>query len=72
VKAVSRRGLHCVLDVRGDAIPELQKKSIYPIAIYIKPKLSYRRGMNVLDEKIVWLQSVLALTSTIERIFLES
>ena len=58
VKAVSSRGLHCVLDVRGDAIPELQKKSIYPIAIYIKPKLSYRRGMNVLDEKIVWLQSV--------------
>ncbi|CBY19989.1 unnamed protein product [Oikopleura dioica] len=40
VKAVSSKGLHCVLDVRGDAIPELQKKSIYPIAIYIKPKLS--------------------------------
>jgi len=58
VKAVSSRGLHCVLDVRGDAIPELQKKSIYPIAIYIKPKLSYRRGMNVLDEKIVWLQEL--------------
>lgn len=58
VKAVSSEGLHCILDVRGDAIPELQKKSMYPVAIYIKPKLSYRRGINVLDEKVTWLQEL--------------
>ena len=52
---VSDENLHCVFDVRGDAIRELQKKNIYPIAIYIKPKVSNRIRTNLLDDQIAWL-----------------
>lgn len=55
---VSDENLHCVLDVRGDAIRELQKKNIYPIAIYIKPKVSNRIRTNLLDDQIAWLMEL--------------
>lgn len=58
VKKVSDQNLHCVLDVRGDAIRELQKQLIYPIAIYIKPKLSNRTRSNLLDDQIAWLMEM--------------
>lgn len=55
---VSKSGLHCVLDVRGDAIRELQKKSLYPIAIYIKPKISNRTRAPLIDDQVTWLQEM--------------
>ena len=55
MKKVSDQNLHCVLDVRGDAIRELQKKLIFPVAIYIKPKVSNRTRSNLLDDQIAWL-----------------
>lgn len=38
VKKVFEKKKHCVLDVSGNAIKRLQAVSIYPIAIFIKPK----------------------------------
>jgi len=55
---VSKQGLHCVLDVRGDAIRELQKKNMYPIAIYIKPKIPPRSRQNPMEDQIAWLQEL--------------
>uniref|UniRef100_A0A0N5BZK4 Disks large homolog 1 n=1 Tax=Strongyloides papillosus TaxID=174720 RepID=A0A0N5BZK4_STREA len=39
VRDVSESGLHCILDVSGNAIKRLQNQAnIYPIAIFIKPQ----------------------------------
>jgi guanylate kinase len=58
VKDVSSSGLHCVLDVRGDAIRELQKKTMFPIAIYIKPKVNNRTRAPLIDDQVAWLQEM--------------
>jgi len=58
VRKVSDEGLHCVLDVRGDAIRELHKKGIYPIAIYIKPRVSNRTRASILEDQIAWLMEM--------------
>uniref|UniRef100_A0A8D8UIA2 Disks large 1 tumor suppressor protein n=1 Tax=Cacopsylla melanoneura TaxID=428564 RepID=A0A8D8UIA2_9HEMI len=38
VRDVAEKGKHCILDVSGNAIKRLQVASLYPIAVFIKPK----------------------------------
>lgn len=38
VREVADKGKHCILDVSGHAIKRLQAASLYPIAIFIKPR----------------------------------
>jgi disks large protein 1 len=38
VRDVAEKGKHCILDVSGSAIKRLKMASLYPIAIFIKPK----------------------------------
>ncbi|GFQ95493.1 disks large homolog 1 [Trichonephila clavata] len=38
VREMAEKGKHCILDVSGNAIKRLQMASLYPIAIFVKPK----------------------------------
>jgi len=38
VQDVAEKGKHCILDVSGNAIKRLHGASLYPIAIFIRPK----------------------------------
>lgn len=38
VRHVAEKGLHCILDVSGNAIKRLHVAQLYPIAIFIKPR----------------------------------
>ncbi|KAF8782425.1 Disks large 1 tumor suppressor protein like [Argiope bruennichi] len=38
VREMAEKGKHCILDVSGNAIKRLQMASLFPIAIFVKPK----------------------------------
>ncbi|KAK2159304.1 hypothetical protein NP493_1729g00000 [Ridgeia piscesae] len=38
VREVAASGKHCILDVSGNAIKQLQVAELFPVAIFIKPK----------------------------------
>uniref|UniRef100_A0A669EDR0 Discs large homolog 1-like protein n=1 Tax=Oreochromis niloticus TaxID=8128 RepID=A0A669EDR0_ORENI len=46
VKEVADKGKHCILDVSGNAIKRLQMAGLHPIAILIRPLISFCREMN--------------------------